>query len=188
MCIGIATKVIESGYTISIAESITGGMVAHKFTCVSGASKSFKGGVVAYTNEAKMNLLNVPKEVIDEHTVVSEEVAKHMAIGCLNTFGTDIGVATTGYAEPYSEDGQYAYICVAYRTEYGIGCNVERVQLRYPKSRHRFIEYVTGDVYYLIMKVILTELGSEIHEECTKRVKIYHHNDDDDFGDNADRV
>jgi nicotinamide-nucleotide amidase len=67
---------------------------------VPGASKVLKGGVVVYTNEMKVEQLGVPTDVIERHTAVSEEVAKEMAVRVRAKFGTDFGVATTGYAGP----------------------------------------------------------------------------------------
>lgn len=151
--------IIDNNITVSTAESCTGGMIAHKFTCVPGASNTYKGGVVAYTNEAKMNLLNVPKHNIDTYTEVSEQVATDMAVGCLKVFDTDMAVATTGYAQPFTGYEQHAYIGIAYKSDNGIVCNVHRVGLKYPKARHRFIEFVTEDAIELLMETVNTIKG-----------------------------
>lgn len=86
--------------TISTAESCTGGYIAHKITEVLGSSEYFLGSVVSYSNEAKINLLGVSAESIENHGAVSEEVVKEMAVGALNKFETDYAIATSGIAGP----------------------------------------------------------------------------------------
>lgn len=88
------------GLTIATAESCTGGLIAHYLTMVSGSSSYFKGSVVSYCNEVKMNVLGVKKESIAEFTEVSGAVAKEMADGVCRLLGTDISISTTGIAGP----------------------------------------------------------------------------------------
>ncbi|MCX7712973.1 MAG: competence/damage-inducible protein A [Chthoniobacterales bacterium] len=85
---------------ISVAESCTGGLIASRLTDVSGASEVFVCGVVAYSNEAKSNLLGVPVELIASHGAVSQEVAKAMAEGIRKLTKSDFAIATTGIAGP----------------------------------------------------------------------------------------
>lgn len=93
--------------TISVAESCTGGELAHLITSVSGSSSYFFGSVVTYATQKKIDLLNVNPKTVEECTVVSEQVASEMAIGCQNLFKTDISVSTTGVAGPgKGEDGK----------------------------------------------------------------------------------
>ena len=93
--------------TISVAESCTGGELAHLITSVSGSSSYFLGSVVTYATQKKIDLLNVNPKTVEEFTVVSEQVASEMAIGCQNLFKTDISVSTTGVAGPRKgEDGK----------------------------------------------------------------------------------
>ncbi|MEI6537367.1 MAG: nicotinamide-nucleotide amidohydrolase family protein, partial [Verrucomicrobiaceae bacterium] len=85
---------------VAIAESCTGGFIAHRITNVSGASNVFGQGFVTYANEAKSQHLGVPAELITLHGAVSEQVAAAMAEGCLRVSGADHALAVTGIAGP----------------------------------------------------------------------------------------
>ena len=85
---------------ISTAESLTGGLIADTIVSVSGASKIFDVGLITYSNQAKMNLLGVENDTLQEFGAVSKEVAEQMAIGLRNNFACDIGVSATGIAGP----------------------------------------------------------------------------------------
>ena len=86
--------------TLSVAESCTGGWVAHRITNISGSSDYFESGVVSYSNHAKKSLLGVPPFVIDHNGPVSEPVTIGMAEGIRRKRGTTFGLATTGVAGP----------------------------------------------------------------------------------------
>lgn len=90
----------ESNKSISCAESCTGGLLSAKITSVSGASQVFNRGIVSYSNIAKMENLNVPREVLDKYGAVSRETAQCMADGVRYVANTDIGVSITGIAGP----------------------------------------------------------------------------------------
>jgi nicotinamide-nucleotide amidase len=90
----------ERGATIAVAESCTGGLIGHKLTDVPGSSAYFLGGVVAYGNRAKRDLLGVPAAVLKEHGAVSEPCARAMAEGVRARFGADFGIGTTGISGP----------------------------------------------------------------------------------------
>jgi len=103
----LAEMLTERNLTISTAESCTGGELAKMITSVSGSSKYFLGGIVAYATEKKIKILNVSQETVDEFTVVSEQVAQEMAKGCQQLFETHISLSTTGVAGPgKGEDGK----------------------------------------------------------------------------------
>lgn len=90
----------KKGLKISTAESCTGGLLGDIITRVPGSSDYYKGGIVAYDEDIKVNILNVQKEKIEKYTVYSEEVAIEMAENVKKMFKTDIGLSTTGIAGP----------------------------------------------------------------------------------------
>lgn len=96
----IVRLLLESGETVSVAESVTGGGVGHAITATPGSSAVFLGGLIAYTDNVKERFLNIDPALIEEHTVVSEEVANAMADGARATFGTTWAISTTGIAGP----------------------------------------------------------------------------------------
>lgn len=94
----------QQNKTISTAESCTGGKIAQVLASVSGASKYFKGSVVAYSTETKISVLGLSEKLIRKHSVVSAEVAKQMAINIKSIMNTDYSIATTGNAGPAKGD------------------------------------------------------------------------------------
>lgn len=90
----------ENGSTVAVAESCTGGNIAHFFTLNPGSSEYFKGGVVAYSNELKVRLLGIDPKMIFEKGAVSKEVVEAMAVGARSLLGTDYAIATSGIAGP----------------------------------------------------------------------------------------
>ena len=96
----VMTLLEEKRLSLATAESVTGGLVAHRLTQVPGSSHWFRGGIVAYDNRLKVDLLGVPQELIDRHGAASAEVAEAMATGCRAKLGTDLAVSTTGLAGP----------------------------------------------------------------------------------------
>ncbi|WP_431242679.1 CinA family nicotinamide mononucleotide deamidase-related protein [Flavobacterium sp. P21] len=100
----IAKFLTKQNKTISTAESCTGGRIASLLSSVQGASKYFKGSVVSYATEAKVNILGVSQNLIDEYSVVSAEVATAMALSVKEMLKTDYAIATTGNAGPSKGD------------------------------------------------------------------------------------
>lgn len=119
--------------TIALAESCTGGFIAHRITNVPGASDVMKGGCVTYTDEIKQLLLGVKAETLKAYTAVSQEVAGEMAVGIRTRLKTDYAVGVSGYAGPTggTEKDPIGIVYVAIDSERG--CQVER--LFYPYDR-----------------------------------------------------
>lgn len=91
---------LEQGWTMSVAESCTSGRLASALTAHAGASAYFMAGVVAYQDQIKSRLLDVPTEMLEQHTAVSRAVAESMARGIRALAGSTIGLSTTGYLGP----------------------------------------------------------------------------------------
>ena len=88
------------GHTLVTAESCTGGGIGAALTEVPGSSAVFKGGIISYTNDVKINLLGVDKKVLEEYGAVSKEVARQMAFGVRMRLSADFAVSVTGLAGP----------------------------------------------------------------------------------------
>ena len=100
----VVLELVESrGWTLGVAESVTGGLIGGRLTNVPGSSRAFRGGVVSYASEVKFDLLGV-----DRGPVVSEQAAVQMAQGVCRAVGSDVGLAVTGVAGPDEQDGRPA--------------------------------------------------------------------------------
>lgn len=86
--------------TLSVAESCTGGMLSNRITNIAGSSKYFTMAVIAYSNESKISLLDIPKSIIKRYGAVSKETAKYMVEGIKKKAKTDIALSITGIAGP----------------------------------------------------------------------------------------
>ena len=96
----VGRRLAVTGFTLSVAESCTGGLIAQRLTNVPGASRYFLEGVVTYSNQSKTRLLGVDKKLIKEFGAVSQQVARDMARGVRHKAKTDFGLAITGIAGP----------------------------------------------------------------------------------------
>ncbi len=96
----ILKELQEKNKTLSLAESCTGGAISREITQLSGASKSYLGGMIPYSNNLKIKLLKVNPQSIDSFGAVSEEVVKEMVVGVLETMGSDFGISVSGIAGP----------------------------------------------------------------------------------------
>ena len=116
----VVKKLTKKKATLSVAESVTGGGLASAITEVSGSSKVFVGGVIAYDDAIKISELKVDAKRLKKFTAVSEEIAKDMAVGALKRFKTDYAIATTGVAGPGKAYGQKAgtvWVAIASKKE-----------------------------------------------------------------------
>jgi nicotinamide-nucleotide amidase len=119
--------------TLAVAETATGGMLASAFTDIAGASKFFAGGCVCYSNESKMQLLDVPECLLKQHGAVSAENAVAMAVGAAERLGADYGLAITGFAGPCggSNENPVGTIYIALHSPQGVWSK----KLHYPGPR-----------------------------------------------------
>lgn len=129
----------ERGLSVALAESATGGLAAHRLTGVSGASAYFRGGVVAYGNAAKIDLLGVQPATLEAHGAVSEAVAREMAEGARARFDADFGLSATGIAGPTggTEAKPVGTVCIGCATAEGTrrGARTAAVRLRFTQDR-----------------------------------------------------
>ncbi|THB72799.1 MAG: CinA family protein [Gammaproteobacteria bacterium] len=96
----LALLLKQQKLTIATAESCTGGWIGKELTAIAGSSAFFRGGVIAYSNEIKHKLLNVPAEIIQKHGAVSQQVVQAMALGAKQRLDVDIAIAVSGIAGP----------------------------------------------------------------------------------------
>ena len=96
----LAKSLIKKNYSIATAESCTGGLISKRLTDTSGSSTYFIGGITAYSNEIKINLLDISKESLKKHGAVSEAIALEMAESIRKKMNSDIGISTTGISGP----------------------------------------------------------------------------------------
>lgn len=130
---GIARLLAARGWTLALAESITGGGVGARLVTVPGASGWFTGGVVTYATTAKPLLAGVPDRVLAEQGPVSEQTARALAVGVRDRLGTDVGLAVVGVAGPTTQgDRPVGTVCVAVAGPTGI--HMRTVHLP-PRSR-----------------------------------------------------
>lgn len=148
----VAKQMTEKGLTLSIAESCTGGALAEHLTRIPGASQYFKGSIVSYATQTKINVLNVDKALIDEFSVVSDEVVRAMAQNAKELFQTDYAIATTGNAGPTKgdADAEVGTVYIAIATPNGI------VSETYNLGNHRtkVIQKAVNKAFELLQKEI----------------------------------
>lgn len=159
----IAKRLTESGLTLSVAESCTGGFLASLFTAMPGASKYFYGSVTSYDNSVKENILNVSIETIAEHGAVSRECAEAMALGVCKALNTDFAVSTTGIAGPDggSEDKPVGtvWVGVAYPdTDHPGKTAVISRMFRFNNDRYTNIQRFAGSALNLLRTVLCSVL------------------------------
>jgi nicotinamide-nucleotide amidase len=139
--------------TVSTAESCTGGKVASLLASVQGASAYFKGSVVSYATEAKVNVLGVSQDLIDQFSVVSAEVAAAMALNVKNILKTDYAIATTGNAGPSKGDSEaeIGTVFIALATPNGVITE----EFNFGQPREKVIDRATIKSLEILQKEIL---------------------------------
>ena len=148
----LQAQFIKTNNSLALAESCTGGKIASRLTQIPGASRYFKGGMVAYATEVKVNLLGVSKGLIDNFSVVSAPVAEAMAVGVRERFGSTIGVSTTGNAGPSKgdSDADLGTVFIAVSSVSG----VVSYELHLGKHRERVVEKAVNKAMELLHKEV----------------------------------
>ena len=118
----IGKRLTELGKTLATAESCTGGKIAEQITAISGASTYFKGSIVSYSMQSKIEVLKIDASIIDKYSVVSTQVAEAMAKQAQKLFKADYAIATTGNAGPTKGDdnAEVGTVCIALATPKGV--------------------------------------------------------------------
>jgi nicotinamide-nucleotide amidase len=147
-----------AGRTIATAESCTAGMVAARLTDRAGSSDYVAGGVVSYSNDAKVELLGVDRALIETHGAVSEPVAEAMAAGALLRFGADTAMAITGIAGPGGGSAEKPVGTVCFSVMLGDGTTHTRT-LRLPGNRSDVRERSTTVAMHLLRRVLTAPDG-----------------------------
>ncbi|SFN55642.1 nicotinamide-nucleotide amidase [Paenimyroides ummariense] len=142
----------QSGLTIATAESCTGGSIAQKLTSVEGSSGYFKGSAITYATESKVNILGVQQQTIDTFSVVSEEVAREMAIGAKRIYQADLAISTTGNAGPLKGDGDAEIGTVCMVLAYGD--QVESFTFNFGQPRNKVIQAAVEKTWLILYKYL----------------------------------
>ena len=150
--------------TISTAESCTAGKISSILTGTPGASAYFKGGLVAYTNEVKIQMLGVDSEVIDAHTAVCEEVARQMVLGAIKTFGTDYAVASTGFAGPGGPDLKTGIRVGTIWVAAGNADNIVTLCLTEDEGRDHNILKASAAAIHILLELLKNDLDEDDSE------------------------
>ena len=139
--------------TLATAESCTGGKIAQVITSVPGASNYFKGSVVSYATETKISVLGISSELIKEHSVVSYELAKEMALAVKKIMNTDYAIATTGNAGPSKGDGnsEIGTVFIAIATPN----NLVVEEFNFGQPRVKVIDRAVNKAFEMLQKEIL---------------------------------
>ncbi|BAO76751.1 competence/damage-inducible protein A [Winogradskyella sp. PG-2] len=148
----LGAQLTELGKTLSIAESCTGGRIAQAFTANAGASKYFKGSIVSYATESKVNILNVAKADISSHSVVSKEVVESMAKNVRTLFNSDYGLSTTGNAGPSKgeSDAEVGTVWIAIAAKNNVYSEV----FNFSNHREKIIMKATNKAFEMLQKEI----------------------------------
>jgi competence/damage-inducible protein CinA-like protein len=159
----LARALLDRGWTVATGESCTGGMLAARLVDRPGSSDYVAGGVVAYSNAAKTDLLGVPAELIAAHGAVSPEVARALADGARERFRADVGIGITGVAGPGggTEAKPVGYVCFCVTT--GDGQVIAR-DPRLPGGRADIRERATDVGMHLLLR---TAAGRRSHPDGT---------------------
>ncbi|MCD8405698.1 competence/damage-inducible protein A [Tenacibaculum dicentrarchi] len=151
----VGDLLIAKNKTVSTAESLTGGKIGANLVSIAGSSAYFKGGFITYTAELKEQLLGVSKQTIQEFSVVSKQVAKQMAVGCLKKLKTDFAIAVTGNAGPTTDDTDKSVgvVCIAIASKQ----RVEVYEFNFGEPREKVLNRTVTKALDLLRERILKE-------------------------------
>ncbi|OXA84938.1 CinA family nicotinamide mononucleotide deamidase-related protein [Flavobacterium hercynium] len=149
----VGKMLAKQNKTISTAESFTGGKIAATMTAVSGSSKYFKGSVVSYATEVKVNVLGISQDLVDQFSVVSAEVASAMALKVKEILKTDYAIATTGTAGPTKgdSDAEIGTVFIALATPNDIFVE----EFNFGQPREKVIDRAVNKSFEILQKEIL---------------------------------
>jgi nicotinamide-nucleotide amidase len=143
----------ERGWRLAAAESATGGMIAARITSVPGSSRVFRGAVVTYATDLKTTVLDVPAEVVERDGVVSEAMARAMAMGAAERLGAEVAVSVTGSAGPDPQERPIGTMIIGVHTPGGTQART----MRFPGDRERVRTYTTTAALQLLRRGISGE-------------------------------
>ena len=148
----VINKIKEQGLTLSLAESCTGGKVASTIVSFEGVSDFFLGGVVSYSINSKITILNIDGDKIKNYGVVSSEIAKEMSIGAKKLFKSDISVAVTGNVGLNSADDKSSvgkvFVAINFNNK------VEAWEFNFNGNRKTNIESAVSEVFKLLNNIL----------------------------------
>lgn len=152
---GLGELLKERNYMLATAESCTGGNISATITAVPGSSEYYKGSIIAYSNEVKMNLLQVKEQTLIKHGAVSEETVREMVKGAMKSLNTDCAVATSGIAGPSggTPDKPVGTVWIA------AGSRKKIITLKQEKDegREQNILHATYNALFLLRELLLDE-------------------------------
>lgn len=157
---GLVERLAHAGRTLSVAESLTGGLLADTIVSIPGASAVFRGGVVAYATDVKHRVLGVPAALLEAKTAVDPEVANAMAAGVMRLVGSDVAIATTGVAGPDPVGDQPVGMVFIAVVEQGTGVEIVR-GMRFDGDRQSIREQSVSAALSILAEVMSTDAGDD---------------------------
>ncbi|MBN2781031.1 MAG: CinA family nicotinamide mononucleotide deamidase-related protein [Candidatus Marinimicrobia bacterium] len=154
----VLTLCRERGLSLALAESCTGGLISSMITDIPGSSRVFREGYVAYSNEAKVNVLGVDPEILRGYGAVSEETVRAMALGARERSGADIAAAVSGIAGPDGGSPEKPVGTVWIAVSYGDRTLTHKIS--YDRGRRKNKEYAAHAALNLIRLALLADVRS----------------------------
>ncbi len=164
----VGVSLVQTGRTVAVAESCTGGLMSARLTERGGSSEYFLGGVVVYSNEAKVAMADVDRALIERFGAVSEEVAEALASGAAARFGADFGIGITGIAGPGGGTEEKPVGTVCFSVSSRDGSHLTR-RLRLPGGRSDIRERSTTVAMHLLRRLLLGEGTAAVPSQASSR-------------------